>query len=175
MGHQFAERLKELRRIRGVKQRDLELVLNLRPGTVSQYERGLREPGFDMLVTVAEFFETSVDYLLGRPDAPQVSYALQEARRRLADRLAKADEPLTMPLAVRLATEAAPEMFGLPRLARRVGVPVAALRLWQEGLAPLPEGKLAELMHHLGIVPQRLTTHTNPARLEDGGLHRSTG
>lgn len=69
MGHQFGQRLRELRQERGWRQVEIEQALTLRPGVVSQYERGLREPGFDLLLAFAGLFGVSVDYLLGRPGA----------------------------------------------------------------------------------------------------------
>lgn len=69
MAHSFGKRLRELRQERGWKQGQVERALTLRPGVVSQYERGLREPGFDLLLALADLFEVSVDYLLGRPGA----------------------------------------------------------------------------------------------------------
>lgn len=44
-------------------------MLSLQPGAVSQYERGRREPGFDLLLAFADLFAVSVDYLLGRSGA----------------------------------------------------------------------------------------------------------
>jgi transcriptional regulator with XRE-family HTH domain len=69
MDHQFGARLRELRRERGWKQAEVERALTLGPGVVSQYERGLREPGFDLLLALADLFGVTVDYLLGRPGA----------------------------------------------------------------------------------------------------------
>lgn len=67
--HRFGERLRALRLERGWKQGQVERALSLRPGVVSQYERGLREPGFDLLLGLADLFGVPVDYLLGRPGA----------------------------------------------------------------------------------------------------------
>ncbi|MFZ5823035.1 MAG: helix-turn-helix domain-containing protein [Bacillota bacterium] len=69
MVHRFGSRLKELRLERGWRQKEVEAMLSLRPGAVSQYERGRREPGFDLLLAFADLFGVSVDYLLGRPGA----------------------------------------------------------------------------------------------------------
>lgn len=66
MKNRFGSRLRELRAERKLLQRDLERMLNLRPGALSQYERGLREPGFDLLLKIADLFEVSTDYLLAR-------------------------------------------------------------------------------------------------------------
>lgn len=67
--HRFGLRLRELRQECGWRQKEVEQMLNLRPGVVSQYERGLREPGFDLLLAFADLFGISTDYLLGRPGA----------------------------------------------------------------------------------------------------------
>jgi len=69
VGHRFGERLRELRQERSWLQRDVEQELSLRPGVLSQYERGLREPGFDLLLALADLFGVTTDYLLGRPGA----------------------------------------------------------------------------------------------------------
>lgn len=69
MSHRFGLRLRELRREQGWLQRDLERKLNLRPGALSQYERGLREPGFDLLLTMADLLGVTTDFLLARPGA----------------------------------------------------------------------------------------------------------
>jgi len=34
--------------------------------TITNWERGIREPSFDTLIKLAEFFDVSADYLLGR-------------------------------------------------------------------------------------------------------------
>ena len=64
----FAKKLKELRSEKGWKQEDLAKMLNVDRTTVVKWERGERETSFAMLVCIAELFEVSVDYLLGRED-----------------------------------------------------------------------------------------------------------
>lgn len=146
---------------RGLLQRDAEEALNLRPGTFSQYERGLREPGFDLLISIAEFFDTSVDYLLGRPAAVKESPALVEARRQFHHALeqaaaAMADIPPAARLArlLDLAESTAPGVFGLERVARRLRVPARALR---KGQVLLQAELLLEMARHLGIPPEWVT------------------
>lgn len=161
MGHIFSERLREMRKARGMNQRDVEEALSLRPGTVSQYERGLREPGFDLLVAVADLFDTTADYMLGRPEAPGESYALLVSRERLHRSLeALPAGPLDLARLLALAEQAGPNALTLPRLARRIGVPAAMLRLCRDGLAVLPAPAQARLLTHLGLPPDTLKTHT---------------
>jgi transcriptional regulator with XRE-family HTH domain len=70
MAHKFGERLKVLRARDGLYQRHIEELIHVQPGTVSQYERGLREPSFNTVLFLAQYFNVSVDYLLGRTDDP---------------------------------------------------------------------------------------------------------
>lgn len=61
----FALRLKELREERGLSQQSFANKLKISQSTVGMWESGKREPGFDMVIVIAEFFQCSVDYLLG--------------------------------------------------------------------------------------------------------------
>ena len=62
----FGERLNELRTEKGLSRNDLAKRLNVSVRSVSYWESGERECSFDMLVKIADLFETSVDFLLGR-------------------------------------------------------------------------------------------------------------
>lgn len=58
-------RLKELRKARKYKQTDLAEVLSCSQGVYSRYESGEREPPFDIMKKLAEFYGVTVDYLMG--------------------------------------------------------------------------------------------------------------
>ena len=64
-------RLKELRKAKGISQLKLAMDLNANQNTISRYETGEREPGIVELITLADYFDVSVDYLIGRTDNPQ--------------------------------------------------------------------------------------------------------
>ena len=64
----FAQRLKELRIYKGLTQKQLADILKVDRTTVMKWETGERETNFAMLIKIAEFFETSCDYLLGKTD-----------------------------------------------------------------------------------------------------------
>ncbi|MBE6942318.1 MAG: helix-turn-helix transcriptional regulator [Ruminococcaceae bacterium] len=66
-------RLKELRKERKVSQLKLAMDLNISQNSVSRYENGEREADYDTLVAIADYFNVSVDYLLGRTDKPNVN------------------------------------------------------------------------------------------------------
>ena len=67
----FSERLKDLRKENAVQQETLAELLKVSARAVRFYEAGRREPAFSSLITIADFFGVSTDYLLGRSDDPR--------------------------------------------------------------------------------------------------------
>jgi len=65
-------RIKELRKKKGISQQRLATDLNTTQNTISRYETGEREPGIDELIKIADYFNVSVDYLIGRTDDPKL-------------------------------------------------------------------------------------------------------
>lgn len=59
-------RIKELRKQKGLTLVELGKEVNLANNTLSQYERGVREPNISMLIKLADYFNVSIDYLIGR-------------------------------------------------------------------------------------------------------------
>ena len=66
-------RLKEVRRSRGISQLKLAIDLNTNQNTISRYETGEREPGIAELISLADYFNVSIDYLLERTDNPEIN------------------------------------------------------------------------------------------------------
>jgi transcriptional regulator with XRE-family HTH domain len=64
---EFKDRFKELRTEKGVTQADIAKLLNVKHQTVSFYETG-REPNYKSLSKLADYFDVSVDYLIGHTD-----------------------------------------------------------------------------------------------------------
>ena len=64
----FQQRLKEERLVNGFTQRDMAERLNITQPSYIRYENGKAEPSLENLVKIAEIFDVSVDYLLGRAD-----------------------------------------------------------------------------------------------------------
>ena len=63
---QFNELLVELRQDRKMTQEDLAKVLLVTSGTISNYENGVHLPDIEKLISLADFFGVTTDYLLGR-------------------------------------------------------------------------------------------------------------
>ena len=62
------ERIRNLRIDRGYTQKQVAEYLNIKQNTYSQYEIGVLRYPVDVLITLADFYGVSVDYLLGRTD-----------------------------------------------------------------------------------------------------------
>jgi len=60
----FKENLKDLRRIRNVKQIELAQAIGATRSAISYYESGKSEPTLNIIVSISEFFNISVDELL---------------------------------------------------------------------------------------------------------------
>ena len=60
--------LKDLRKNRNLTQFQLSQALKIGQATIAGYENGSREPHINSLIAYANFFECSIDYLLGRED-----------------------------------------------------------------------------------------------------------
>lgn len=58
--------LRNLREDMDYKQKDIAALLNVSQNTYSQYENGIIELTAPVLVKVADFYNVSVDYILGR-------------------------------------------------------------------------------------------------------------
>lgn len=62
----FGQRLRDLRNSRGISQNELSKHIGVSKSSVNMYERDEREPGFETLEAIADFFNVNMDYLLGR-------------------------------------------------------------------------------------------------------------
>ena len=67
--------IRNLREDRDYRQRELAEILHVSQNTYSQYENGVIELTAEKLIILADFYQVSVDYLLGRTKNPQVNYA----------------------------------------------------------------------------------------------------
>lgn len=65
------QRLRDLREDRDLKQKELAEYLQCSQVSYSYYEIGKRDIPTDVLCKLADFYHTSVDYLLGRTDEPR--------------------------------------------------------------------------------------------------------
>lgn len=64
-------RLRKLREGRNYTQLKVALDLNLSQNSISRYETGSREAGYELLIRFADYFGVSIDYILCRTDDPR--------------------------------------------------------------------------------------------------------
>ena len=62
----IGKRIKELREENDLNQKQLADILGIQNTTLSQYESGARTPSDDIKKAIADYFEVSLDYLMGR-------------------------------------------------------------------------------------------------------------
>ena len=62
------ERLSELRKDNGLTQRDLAEILGVSENSISLYERNINTPDDELKIKIANYFNVSLDYLLGATD-----------------------------------------------------------------------------------------------------------
>jgi len=61
----LGKRIKSLREDNNLNQKELAKILNISNSTLSQYETGQRIPSDDVKISIAKYFDCSIDYLLG--------------------------------------------------------------------------------------------------------------
>ena len=79
----FQDRLKQLRKERKVTQVQLATHLGYFHSAVVKWESGQCEPSYDVLIKIADYFNVTLDYLLGRTEP----LPLTELQRELADKV----------------------------------------------------------------------------------------
>lgn len=69
--NKFQERLRRLRERNRLKRCVLSELCGLNRNAIRRYERGEAQPSLAAIEAIADYFEVSVDYLLGRSDYPK--------------------------------------------------------------------------------------------------------
>lgn len=85
------ERIKSLREERKITQQELAQYLGVTQKTISNYEKGERSPDPETLKKIADYFDVTVDYLLGRSnhrkltrrDERDIEKIIEETRQRI--------------------------------------------------------------------------------------------
>lgn len=64
----FAKRLIELRKSKGISQKELANDIDVSPSLVGMYEQGRRKPSFEILEAIADYFNVNIDTLYGKDE-----------------------------------------------------------------------------------------------------------
>lgn len=81
----FPQRLKQLRKEKGLTQVTLAETLGVSKGTVAMWETGKRMPGFDMLTRLSELFDKRVDYIIGTSEDHRSATLTEEEVAQLGE------------------------------------------------------------------------------------------
>ena len=80
------KRLYELRTEKGLSQRGMAANFNVSQGTYNNWENGKTQPSIEQLVSIADFFGVSIDYLVGREGEDGVIASAKDDRINLSDK-----------------------------------------------------------------------------------------
>lgn len=84
-------RIRELRKAKKVTMKELGNMIGVAESTMSLYETGKRKPDPETLSRLADYFNVSVDYLLGRDEGqPQTSPSPADRQRRDVEAMLRA-------------------------------------------------------------------------------------
>jgi transcriptional regulator with XRE-family HTH domain len=64
----FCERLTELKNEKKLLLKDIAKAINVSTRQFQRYEKGEQQPTLPVLVSLADFFDVSLDYLVGRKE-----------------------------------------------------------------------------------------------------------
>jgi repressor LexA len=131
------DRLKKLRTERGLLQSDVAEFLNIKTNSYSQWETGKREPDYSSLLKLADYFQVSVDYLLGRSDDPEPEQ--------------KQKGPLLPTLAMNLRYYRLASHLSTSQAAKLADVPAGTWLSWEQGKALPSDEELARAAEVIGV------------------------
>lgn len=69
----FKDHLRAIRKAHKATQKDVAAAVGVTERNYQEWEYGNAKPGFDALIALADYFDVSIDYLVGRTDNPAVN------------------------------------------------------------------------------------------------------
>ena len=81
----FSNILRQLRSEKNISTYKLADILHVSRSSISNYETGIRTPSYELLVEIANFFNVSIDYLLGRTSDRRTADQILEEYCVIAD------------------------------------------------------------------------------------------
>jgi transcriptional regulator with XRE-family HTH domain len=85
----FGEKLKKLRNEKNLTLQESAKQIGIKASTLSSYENGYRMPGLKTLIKLSSFYETSIDYLIGKEtkniDRGKLVKDIEEIEKQMID------------------------------------------------------------------------------------------
>ncbi len=136
----FSKRLKQLRTERKISQEELGTLFNLSKSTISLYESGKREPDYNTLTKLADYFKVTTDFLLGRIDEPTIpEFKPQKPSNKEYVLAAKTLADATMRIA---------DLFNNDNIDETEFLRLSKLAYRKYGLPPVPSAEPAAHLEH---------------------------
>lgn len=151
--------IRKLRIEKGITQSDLSNYLGLTPKMISFYELGERFPPHDIIVKLADYFDVSADYLLGRsgiknPEKMLEDYSLLNEARQV---YIEADV-LTSSIGKRIHDKRTQNNMSVESLADALSISERELSEYERGIHPPSAQILIALSHVLHVSADWLLT-----------------
>lgn len=74
----IGDTLKRLRNMKNITSEELCTQIGIKSGSYRNYERNDRKPDYETLIKLADFYDVTTDYLLGKPDAKPPADPVEE-------------------------------------------------------------------------------------------------
>lgn len=87
--------LKQLRKMEKKTQKDIAILLNVAESTYNGYEKEVNEPAIETLIKLANYYNVSLDYLVGREFNNEVG-CLTQSQKNLIKIISKFDDLLCL-------------------------------------------------------------------------------
>jgi len=135
----FHEKLKVLRKEKGLTQKSLSNMLNISQGAYAQWENGKREPNFEKLSLLACIFDVSIDFLLSEylEMSKETYLKLKEEKKNL--------------FSVRLKELRLQHGFSQEELAEKIGIKRNSYSDWENGKCKPNYEKLEKIADFFGV------------------------
>ena len=135
----FYEKLKVLRKEKGLTQKSLSNILNITQGAYAQWENGKREPNFEKLSMLACIFDVSIDFLLSEylEISKETYLKLKEEKKNL--------------FSVRLKELRLQHGFSQEELAEKIGIKRNSYSDWENGKCKPNYEKLEKIADFFGV------------------------
>lgn len=135
----FHEKLKVLRKEKGLTQKSLSNMLNISQGAYAQWENGKREPNFEKLSMLACIFDVSIDFLLSKnlEISKETYLKLKEEKKNL--------------FSVRLKELRLQHGFSQEELVEKIGIKRNSYSDWENGKCKPNYEKLEKIADFFGV------------------------
>lgn len=152
----FPERLKELRKKNQLTQQKLADELGVNRVNVTKWENGNIEPNLSQIADIAIYFNTSIDYLIGKIDKEYSDYIPQDFENKSHNELEL------------LVQQAEENIFKSLAIAKKKGVPLMEMKniLIELGFSDEKTNNLLKILYE----KQNLNTNSAPKETNDTNL-----